>query len=66
MRNNFAKMLGELRPNERIRIQTYQDLQHIYDFEKEKNIKVEYHCDDEMKVEASYKWGEIVQMELEL
>ena len=43
MKNNFHKKLQLLKPHERLEIKTYNDISHIYNFEKETDVKLNYH-----------------------
>ena len=54
MKNNFHKKLQLLKPHERLEIKTYNDISHIYNFEKETDVKLNYHFDDAEKLEVSY------------
>ena len=52
MKNNLKKKLQVLKPKERLEIKTYNDLSHIYNFEKETDVKINYHFDN-CKLEVS-------------
>ena len=55
MKSKFNEQLNKLKPNERLEIKTYNDLSHIYVFEKETDVKINYHFDNAEKLEVSWR-----------